>query len=619
MMIYYKIIIVSLIGVLNQRVCSSNVDIAIETESMTKNIKQRTARQHASGYQTVHLYKGDTISTEICLNSYTELTVKDFRYSNDGGSDRIRVSFDMAVIAEFDTVAGLDNGQGWEKFRTSLIMYSTVDSGRHILTVTVIDADPHGVEVDAINIQVNNSQSVASVRCQVFCFDEIGIPYSHPTPPPVTRARAVQMSTKTNCAEEDNVNIPVFHDSLKSYVVTASLPKYPSFENNRGPDWRNCKMVSDIWKYTDVSLSQITHRSTQASQLTISPESTVFPGSRIALIEVDFDLEGPSTGSMDSEVGTNIKLNFLRFNGTLSFQFQYYNRYNTWSQVQHEVAKTGNNNVMFETPDFSFREGPGNKLRIEVFSDQSNTVAYSIGEFFMKKRQLKPDKTTALYKDSLTVVESVSIDMWWRVNETMTVTILNGTTVNNAAYMRIYRRVPWVVDGFSQVFVMYQDGNVRLLPVTPHGLDWIPFGSSFLIGQSNYSSLRPCSPIKRMLIDPHLLTIKLFYADGGFASVRLVTTLMETQLHISDLIYANDAALYPFFTLRSMYVSDGNCDVDQFNVEGQVRGILDPWGTQYGNFFAFYRKCISMHNTQSPDITLRVTEHQPSLSGFLLG
>lgn len=604
--IYSTVLLALIAGVTYRWFCSNNVDIAIEAESMTGSIEKLTDRERASGYQSVHLYEGETLSTEICLDSNTKITVKDLRYSNDGDSDRIRVSFDNNVIGEFHTEREFFNGVGWERFKTYPIMYSNHDSGRHSLEITVLDADQDGVEIDALVFQLSNSQSAASINCTVVCLNEIEIPYTHPTPPPTTFARAVQKSTETNCAEEGNVNIPIFHDNLSSYVVTASLPRYHSPENTRGPDWRNCKIVSDFLKYTDVSLSDSLQQSTPHSQLKITPESS--SATRIALIEVDFELEGPSTGSIDSEVGTNVNLNFLKFDGELSFRFQYYGRYDMWSEVQHRVAM--NCNVTFTTPDFSFKEGAGNKVRIEVLSDQGSTTGYSIGEFFMHKRRLKPVQTTTLFNNNVTLIVSVIVDMWWRVNETMTVTILNGTTVNNATYIRIYRKVPWTPDSFSEIFVLYQDGHVRLCPTTPYGLDWIPFGSTVLIGQRHYTSFRSCAPITEVLVDPHLLIMNVSYADNGYASMRLVNTLTETRLQVSDVIFTKDVTLYPFFTFRSGYVSDGNGDVDHISIDGRVKRILDPWGTQHGNFFAFFRKCISMHHPQSPDISLKVTNNQ---------
>ena len=59
---------------------------------------------------------------------------------------------------------------------------------------------------------------------------------------------------------------------------------------------------------------------------------------------------------------------------------------------------------------------------------------------------------------------------------------------------------------------------MRLLPVTPHGLNWIPFGSSVLLGQTDPHSSRPSAPIANVSINPTTLSMTLIYIDGGTMS-----------------------------------------------------------------------------------------------------
>ncbi|KAK3596439.1 hypothetical protein CHS0354_033402 [Potamilus streckersoni] len=144
---------------------------------------------------------------------------------------------------------------------------------------------------------------------------------------------------------------------------------------------------------------------------------------------------------------------------------------------------------------------------------------------------------------------------------------------------------------------MYQDGNVRLLPITPHGLDWIPFGSSILIGQSNHMAVRPAAPLRNSDIDPKELTIQLTYWDGSVLSLKLDVTMKETTVIVSDAVYARSFSSNPFLTFRSMWVADGNADVDYVG-----------WETLRGNSYAFFRKCISKHNTLSPKHRVKILD-----------
>lgn len=55
-----------------------------------------------------------------------------------------------------------------------------------------------------------------------------------------------------------------------------------------------------------------------------------------------------------------------------------------------------------------------------------------------------------------------------------------------------------------------------------------------------------------------------------------------------------------------MYVADDNNDVDHISVDGgKPLKITEQWNEIRGNYFAFFRQCISKHNTQSPDISIQ--------------
>ncbi|XP_053394088.1 uncharacterized protein LOC123524752 [Mercenaria mercenaria] len=586
-------------------------EIFIQAEDMLGNVSRVNPRRHASGQKSVHLFTGDSLETELCFKSDTKFTMNEVRYSNDGPSDRIRITLDKLVVDEFETVMVTDGGRGWDILQTYQSGASTVVEGRHFLSVTVFESDKYGVEIDFIKFSVNYSQTLDSLRCKSVCFKDITFPYYKPVVSPLGSARAVQRSVQTKCAEEDNINIPVFHDNGKglNFVITASLPKYRSFNNSRGPDWTDCQMYDAFWKYKDINLNHGHISQTGTSRLHITQVTPGFFGTRhIGIIEVDFELEGPSTGLTDSEIGAIIHLQNIKYDGILAFQFQYYNRYNVWSNKQEKIIKNAERNVMFRTPDFAFREGKGNKIRIEVYADSNSFNNILIGDVRMYKRTLKPDKSTLLYTDGVTIIEGVDKDMWWRINETMSVTIKGGKqTFNDVDYIRIYRRVPWTDVDFSQIFVLYQDANVRLLPTTPHGFDYIPFGSSVIIGQTNPLSDRPFAPISHVDIDPNLLQVTIFFMDSNVVTLKIQTTMLDTQLHVTVNHFVKDVNIYPFFTLRSMYVADDNNDVDHISADdGIPMKINEQWNELRGNFFAFYRQCISKHNTQSPDISIRM-------------
>lgn len=163
---------------------------------------------------------------------------------------------------------------------------------------------------------------------------------------------------------------------------------------------------------------------------------------------------------------------------------------------------------------------------------------------------------------------------------------------------------------------MYQDGNIRLLPLPPPGLDWIPFGSSVLLGNSDPAQLRPAAPISTVIISPSSLVMRILFCDGGSVKLKLVARFQQTVATVYDIIKVSDPAnngLYPFATLRSMYIEDGNSDCDSVLVDGTTyHPILDDWASVDGTSFFFFRRCESKHLTLSPDIRIDVTKSSKS-------
>ncbi|KAL4231368.1 hypothetical protein ACF0H5_008947 [Mactra antiquata] len=608
---YTRIFLISLVGILSRVYMTETADIILEAEDMLGDVKHITDRSKASGAKTIHLYGGETIHTEICLIQEVDILEVGIGYTNDGGSDLIEVKISEVVYGHVLTDVNLDKGNGWNDVSYENALFRAFSLvGRKQLAIVIAESDKYGVEIDYIKIKLNDSQVTEdSFLCRVFCFEDI---VYNSTLEYTTKGRAEQRSSITTCAEEDNVNIPIFHDNPRKFTITAQMPKYQTFKNNRHADWSQCEFNTEYWKFTDINFLQNQFMTWQNDKLNLTM-SKLSPfhshGTRkIAQLDFDFELDGPSIGSTESEAGTLLVIKDLQFQGQFVLRYQYFNRYNVWSQSETKIVKEGETEVEFVSPDFSFREGSGNKIRIKVFSDQKSTSGIKIGTMYLRVRWLKPGKTTILFQDQTTVIEGVDMDMWWRTNETMNVILTNKKeSFTNVDFLRIYQRVPWTDASLSQTFVLYQDGNVRLLPLTPHGLDWIPFGSSVLIGQTDLHSTRPSAPISHLHIDPFTLNMKIFYKDGGTIKLDIKSEGTRTSLMVSESHFTSDLNVSPFVTFRSMFVENGNGDVDHLSIdsEGAVP-IIGSWKFLHGNYFAFHRKCISKHNTLSPDIIIRI-------------
>ncbi|KAL3877040.1 hypothetical protein ACJMK2_034796 [Sinanodonta woodiana] len=606
----YAIFLVRLVAI------QSSPDVLEAENAVFFEGKQVIPRSEASGQATLKMKKGQTVSIEFCLMMHSEIEVHNVWYSNDGESDLITITVDNKKMGEVLTEPLYKDGAGWNIFKPSetLDHFIYLSEGRHQLSLYIEKGDEYGVEIDKIELFLHNGKEEHSLDCKVFCFDDIsydhGIAdtgFGHYT----SKGKLVQKSKKTLCAEEDNINIPIFHDSARKFIISVNHPHYTSFANNRMADFDNCKMTLSLWSFRDIDLSQ-TQRVTQSSEvatLSVTPLKTDWQSNLISYgLIIEFSLDGPRIGMMDSEIGSVIKVSFRGIIHPVDVSMQYFGRWSKWSESTNKTIYSNKTWDTWEVPDFRWREGRGNSIRLTITAFRIERI--QIEEIVMNKRGLAMDQSMMVYYDGMTIIEVVDIDAWWRVNETMTLKTLNdGRVFQGVDYFRIYRKIPWSENNFCQVFVMYQDGNVRLLPITPHGLDWIPFGSSILIGQSDPMAVRPAAPLRNADIDPKELTIQLAYLDGSFLSLKLDVTMKETMIIVSNPFYARSLTSHPFLTFRSMWVSNGNADVDNVSVDGnEPHHILSGWSTLRGTSFAFFRKCISKHNTLSPDIRVKIID-----------
>ncbi|KAL4240546.1 hypothetical protein ACF0H5_001338 [Mactra antiquata] len=117
-------------------------------------------RKNAEDQTTIWLFKGEELSIHFHLPQPAMIDILDVRYSNDGGVDRIGLSLDDVELGTFKTVVQYGWGMQWNHFESSghVGNETFLDSGNHKLTITVLDSDPYGVEIDYIRFNVHGSR-----------------------------------------------------------------------------------------------------------------------------------------------------------------------------------------------------------------------------------------------------------------------------------------------------------------------------------------------------------------------------------------------------------------------------------------------------------------------------
>lgn len=282
--------------------------------------------------------------------------------------------------------------------------------------------------------------------------------------------------------------------------------------------------------------------------------------------------------------------------------FNYLGRKEEYTDPVYHTFRPGALNFSLAIPDFTWSGGPSNAIKILIPKNLSDTL--DIKTINLRKRPQKEEQSFNFHDNGDTIIEGVDVDFWWQYNKNMTVKI-DDKVFPNADYIRLYQKLPWTNGQYGQTLVIYQDGMVRLLPLTPPGVDWIPFGSSVLIGESNPRQPRPSASIKSIDIDVKKMSMKIVYENGNTATLHIRSSFSETILTVSDVTYKNRQK-YPFLTFMTMWVTDGNADVDHVSVNGNIAHRVTDWRKLFGTSFVFYRKCLSKHNTLSPDIRVEL-------------
>lgn len=219
-----------------------------------------------------------------------------------------------------------------------------------------------------------------------------------------------------------------------------------------------------------------------------------------------------------------------------------------------------------------------------------------------------------LFDDGETVVEAVREDKWWRPNG-MTVSVNILTPVINIHYVVISRKIIGVNE-WPQFFVLYMDGNLRLIPHPPVGRNSVCFGSSVIIGPAPLAT-RPIAEITSVKYISTSKTMEVTYKTGGSAILSLKEvnrSMARVQVAVK---YPTDTM--PFTTFRSMYIDGTNADVSRVNWKDTSGGVHDDaimtfqGGTEK---WIFYRSTRSRHNSSAPDITIQVFAGIPGPIGI---
>ena len=207
-----------------------------------------------------------------------------------------------------------------------------------------------------------------------------------------------------------------------------------------------------------------------------------------------------------------------------------------------------------------------------------------------------------IYDDGIVVIETVKVDPWWRGGVGMNVSVNGGSSASNVTYFRIYKLIVDTYWDYPQVFVLYEDGDSRIIPQPPVGLNDVTFGPNVNLGDTGPLE---CSfaDINRVEIDPQNLIMDITYEDKTSSRVELKVDRNQSIVEVSNMKY--DTYNHPFMIFRSMNAKDKNADTASIRAQNGIYPITGGLTELTGTWWQFLRTNPS-NDTYSPDTKIEV-------------
>ncbi len=428
-------------------------------------------------------------------------------------------------------------------------------------------------------------------------------------------------SYDTLCAEVDNVNIPLFFTNTTAYRIMATLPAYyPVATNSAGADFGDCGFTDrGIWIIgTNTSANEFLQTVTNPSYdyyAIDNPTAGVdqawsnFPKEiNIAKTPDEYiHFTAAESGDANTEltIGANLTIKLDSIVTTLQLRVETWTG-SGWVDRGSKYFSPTNMTLTWSIPDFTWLPGTdSNIIHLQAVSTGSAAGAWAVYDYLeLRKRDEAGPTEYTLYDDGRVNVKAVYIDFWWRAPQSMKIGVTGGLTNNNAHYLRITRKEP-SLSRYNEIFVLYEDGNARIIPFPTENLPSVPYGASVILGPTVEGS-RPVSPIDAITVDPRDLSLDLQYESGATAHVELYVDRGQSVVDVTGITY--DTSTQSFARLRSMWVHDGKSDLDRVGSQEGAHPILHGWSSLRGSWWRFFHEVPSYHNTYCPDFALEVTE-----------
>lgn len=582
---------------------------------MPQSLGRRSVRQN---WMIVpHLYEGEEIRINFCLNRSTILEVKDITYSNDGAVKTISIEQNGDEIGRFDTHSKSDWGRLWDQpFKSGLIGQTRMlKPGKHELKLKVLKShdcygfEPWSMQVsvftsfDSTKLWCGSDYTVSSQKapCGKSQSDVSKITTTTSAPPttttlPPTYVNVKQLSYNADCLDRKNVKIQFTTQDIAGTNILLRQDDWPttakvSKKEKRAVEGRLCE--SDIWQIGKIDsdnreFSPIYPGKSLTINLTDQPkQEQKFPMKLLPFATTDIILNFDIPQHLRIEQGSAyIILGLINLTKPADIGLRFYD---------HTVKDFSNIHVMTFTPEYQVMGwnipnlGMNNNRSCTIhlhFQSKANVIMFD----FLKLQYTKRDERKI---NALTARRG-----HWKVR---------GFRYTSSVGMKVRVDQRNEASNIEDIVLMYQASPLSryqtVLRVTKDGT-FYPY-KSFRIKMNesdrtfvditgfvfhhnvNLSSRSQFSPIRSFHLNTSNDSITTVYEDGSILRLRLGATSIETNLQIikyepvDDQRKTNDAQSIVF---TSTYVSDYFAAVSTLSVKGreiQVLSNLDDFSGEY--------------------------------------
>lgn len=186
---------------------------------------------------------------------------------------------------------------------------------------------------------------------------------------------------------------------------------------------------------------------------------------------------------------------------------------------------------------------------------------------------------------------------WWLGSESTMSVVVNGSESYECHYFAMHMEVADEPGNWPGVFVLYQDGNMRIKPHPPSGYGDVCYGSSVIVGPATLDS-RPYAEVESVEVvkEAQSAHVEITYVGSETAHVDFSVDRSHAVADVTVEGFPDHVAVF-----RSMWVEDGNADVDTITTSSGSFPIVSAWDELPGSAWLFHRQTESIHNQSAPD------------------